>query len=150
MSREVTPADEVWSALMNLTTHNLREWRKAVSDELDLPFGRVRVLRRLGERPMGMKELAEASGIDAPAATVAVNDLERNGLVERLIDPANRRAKTVSLTAAGVDALARVDRVRPAAPPAFAALDEADLEALQGILDRVERHAAVDAPAAGR
>lgn len=131
-------ADEVWAAVMNLATHNLRDWRRAVADELDLPFGRVRVLRRLGERPMGLKELADASGIDAPAATVAVNELERRGFVERLVDPTNRRSKTASLTPAGRDALDRVARIRPAAPPEFATLAQADLEALAGILDRVQ------------
>ena len=37
--------------------------------------------------------------MDAPAATVAVNDLEARGLVIREIDPSNRRSKLVSLTA---------------------------------------------------
>ncbi|GGF36099.1 MarR family winged helix-turn-helix transcriptional regulator [Subtercola lobariae] len=140
-------ADDVWAAYMALATHNLTAWRRAVADELDLPFGRARVLRRLVERPMGMKELADATLIDAPAATVAVNDLERRGLVERLVDPENRRSKTVSLTPAGREACARVELVRPAAPAEFAALDPDDLEALAGILERVSR--AASARAAG-
>ncbi|MCU1477353.1 MAG: MarR family transcriptional regulator [Subtercola sp.] len=130
-------ADEVWAAYMALATHNLGAWRRALAEELGMPFGRVRVLRRLAERSMGMKELAEAALVDAPAATVAVNDLERRGLVERLVDPENRRSKTVSLTPAGREACARVERIRPAAPAEFAALDAPDLEALAGILARV-------------
>jgi DNA-binding MarR family transcriptional regulator len=130
-------ADEVWAAYMALATHNLNTWRRALAEELGMPFGRVRVLRRLAERSMGMKELAEAALVDAPAATVAVNDLERRGLVERLVDPENRRSKTVSLTPAGREACARVERIRPPAPAEFAALDAADLEALAGILARV-------------
>ena len=45
----------------------------------------------------------EAATIDAPAATVAVNDLEDRGLVVRETDPTNRRCKVVSLTDAGRD-----------------------------------------------
>ena len=50
---------------------------------------------------MSVKELARAATIDAPAATVAVNDLEERGLVVREVDPTNRRCKIVSLTEAG-------------------------------------------------
>ena len=50
---------------------------------------------------MSVKEVAQAATIDAPAATVAVNDLEERGLVVREIDPTNRRCKVVSLTDAG-------------------------------------------------
>ena len=135
-----TQADEVWSAYMSLATHNLTAWRRSIAAGMGLPMGRVRLLRMLITRPMGMKELAEAAGIDAPAATVAVNDLERRGLVERLTDPANRRSKTVLLTPAGQDALSQVDRLRPPAPPEFAALDRSDFDALADILARVRAH----------
>ena len=43
--------------------------------------------------PMTVKEVAEAATMDAPAATVAVNDLEERGLVVRETDPTNRRSK---------------------------------------------------------
>ncbi|MEF2976463.1 MarR family winged helix-turn-helix transcriptional regulator [Subtercola sp. YIM 133946] len=132
-------ADDVWAAYMRVATHNLTAWRRSIAADMGLPMGRVRLLRMLSERSMGMGELADAAGIDAPAATVAVNDLERRALVGRVIDPANRRAKTVTLTAAGRDALAQVERLRPPAPPELAALDDADLEALAGILTRVDR-----------
>ena len=51
------------------------------------------MLQRLGQAPMTAKEIAEAATMDAPAATVAVNDLEDRGLVVREIDPTNRRSK---------------------------------------------------------
>ena len=66
-----------------------------------LPFSRIRILLRLARNPMTVKEVALAATIDAPAATVAVNDLEDRGLVVREVDPNNRRSKLVSLTDAG-------------------------------------------------
>ena len=58
---------------------------------------------------MTVKEVAAAATIDAPAATVAVNDLEERGLVVRETDPTNRRSKLVSLTDAGRDVVATVE-----------------------------------------
>ena len=52
---------------------------------------------------MSVKQVAQAATMDAPAATVAVNDLEDRGLVVRTPDPTNRRCKLVSLTDAGRD-----------------------------------------------
>ncbi len=56
---------------------------------------------------MTVKQVAHAATIDAPAATVAVNDLEDRGLVVREIDPTNRRCKLVSLTDAGREVVPR-------------------------------------------
>ncbi|MUM29865.1 MarR family winged helix-turn-helix transcriptional regulator, partial [Mycolicibacterium sp. CBMA 295] len=78
-----------------------------------------------------------AATVDAPAATVAVNDLEERGLVVREIDPANRRCKLVSLTETGRALLARIDRVEDPAPDVLAALDAGDLEALLAIMRKI-------------
>lgn len=75
--------------------------------------------------------------MDAPAATVAVNDLEERGLVIRQTDPGDRRSKTVSLTARGRELLARIDAVEDPAPPVVAALSKTDLVALQDLLGKL-------------
>ncbi|TIH41021.1 MarR family transcriptional regulator [Subtercola vilae] len=124
---------------MALATQHLGEWRRQAAEEVGLPFSRVRVLRRLADGPLTLKALADVASMDAPAATVAVNDLEAHGLVARVVDPANRRAKIVDLTPSGRAALGRVDRLRPPAPPEIAALGDDDLEALAGILSRASR-----------
>src|SRR5690349_9675134 len=130
-------ADEVWHAMAEVVIDNRDSWKRAVVERSGLPFSRIRVLRRLSRRPMTVKDLAHAATIDAPAATVAVNDLEERGLVVREIDPANRRCKLVSLTEAGRVLLARIDRIEDPAPAALAALDDEDLEALRAILRKV-------------
>jgi DNA-binding MarR family transcriptional regulator len=108
-----------------------------VMDAVSLPFSRVRVLRRLAVGPLTMKGLAEAAMTDAPAATVAVNDLERRGLVARTVDPSNRRVKVVALTDAGRAVLDRVGTVRNIAPAGICALSDIELNQLKSLLERV-------------
>ena len=84
-----------------LVIDNRDSWKRAVVEQTGLPFSRIRILKRLGRKPMTVKQVAHAATMDAPAATVAVNDLEDRGLVVRETDPTNRRCKVVSLTDAG-------------------------------------------------
>ncbi|BBY57716.1 MarR family transcriptional regulator [Mycolicibacterium sarraceniae] len=130
-------ADQVWRAMSSLVLDNKDGWRRAVVDRTGLPFSRIRILCRLSSQPMTVKEVAEAATIDAPAATVAVNDLEARGLVVRKPHPDNRRCKLVSLTEAGRDVIAVLDATDDPAPAALAALDGQDLAALRTILSRV-------------
>lgn len=135
--RQGNLADEVWRELTALVFDHRDSWRRAVIDQTGLPFSRIRVLKRLAREPLTVKQLAYAATVDAPAATVAVNDLEERGLVVREIDPANRRCKVVSLTDAGRALLARIDEIEDPAPDLLAALDDDDLEALRVILRKV-------------
>src|SRR3954466_10826407 len=102
-------ADEVWRQMSALVLDNKDNWRRAVVERTGLPFSRIRILRRLSRHEMSVKQIAEAVTIDAPAATVAVNDLEQRGLVMRRVDPGNRRCKLVSLTDKGREAVAMID-----------------------------------------
>jgi DNA-binding MarR family transcriptional regulator len=132
-------ADEVWRAMAGLVIDNRDSWRRAVVEQTGLPFSRVRVLKRLGRGPLTVKQLAHAATMDAPAATVAVNDLEQRGLVVRETDPANRRCKTVSLTAAGRDVMRKVDAMDDPAPDVFATLDDDELKALRALIDKLAK-----------
>lgn len=132
-------ADEVWRDLVRLVFDNRETWRRAVVDKSGLPFSRIRILRRLARAPLTVKQVAEHATVDAPAATVAVNDLESRGLVNREVDPANRRSKLVSLTADGRAVVAALDSVDDPAPEALAGLDDADLVDLRRILDKLSR-----------
>ena len=135
--RQTELADGVWHELTALVFDHRDGWRRAVIDETGLPFSRIRILKRLAREPLTVKQLAYAATVDAPAATVAVNDLEERGLVVRAIDPANRRCKLVSLTDGGRALLARIDRIEDPAPESLAALDAGDLEALRAILRKI-------------
>ena len=75
--------------------------------------------------------------MDAPAATVAVNDLEDRGLAVRTPDPTNRRCKVVSLTEAGRDMVRTIDATDDPAPEILSGLDESELKKLQAILAKL-------------
>jgi DNA-binding MarR family transcriptional regulator len=130
-------ADDVWRAMAALVIDNRDSWKRAVVEQTGLPFSRIRILRRLDRQPMTVKQVAQAATIDAPAATVAVNDLEERGLVVREIDPANRRCKVVSLTVAGRDVVRRIDAIDDPAPEVLAALDDDQLKGLHTIFTKL-------------
>jgi DNA-binding MarR family transcriptional regulator len=128
-------ADDVWRAMASLVIDNRDGWRRAVVEQTGLPFSRIRILTRLSRRSMTAKQLAHAATMDAPATTVAVNDLEERGLVVRETDPTNRRCKVVSLTDAGREMVHTIDAVDDPAPNALTALDDVQLKELKAILD---------------
>lgn len=130
-------ADEVWRALAALVIDHRDSWRRAAVEQTGLPFSRIRVLRRLARQPLTVKQVAAAATLDAPAATVAVNDLEDRGLVVRTTDPANRRCKTVSLTNAGRALVDMIDTIDDPAPEVFDALDDEELATLRTLLDKL-------------
>lgn len=130
-------ADEVWRLLSSLVIDNQDTWKRAVVERTGLPFSRIRILSRLAREPLSAKQIAAAAAIDAPAATVAVNDLEERGLVVRQVDPGNRRSKTVSLTLAGRGLLALIDAVENPAPAPLRELSVTELAALQALLKKL-------------
>lgn len=137
-------ADEVWRAMAALVIDNRDSWKRAVVEQTGLPFSRIRILKRLDRQPMTVKQVAQAATIDAPAATVAVNDLQERGLVVRETDPANRRCKVVSLTDTGRDVVRKIDTIDDPAPDVLAALDDTALKELLAILARLPSRSNAD------
>jgi DNA-binding MarR family transcriptional regulator len=88
--------------------------------------------------PLRLSELAERMGITAPTASRAVDGLVELGLLERLPDPADRRAVSIDVTGPG---RARVEeRIALAAvalEPAVAALSDQDRARLAALLARL-------------
>lgn len=60
-------------------------------------------LDRLG--PMTMTQIAEQEGIAKPSATGIVTRLVDKGLLDRAIDPSDRRSSVVAINRAGADLL---------------------------------------------
>ncbi|QRN55904.1 MarR family transcriptional regulator [Dyella caseinilytica] len=124
--------------LVALVWETRGEWRHKISDASGLPFSRARILWRLLDASMTLKQIVDDTGSDAPAVTVAVNDLEDRGLVERNPHPDNRRAKLVSITSSGQQLIEAALRVaRDDAPPAMQRLSKTDLAHLSRILERI-------------
>jgi DNA-binding MarR family transcriptional regulator len=128
-------SQEVWLLMSDLVLDNER--RREVSEALGISFGRARTVRRVARRPMSMRELADALGVEPPNATVIVDDLESLGLVRRRPHPTDRRAKLVEATRKGKALARRADTILATPPPGLSALGADDLEALRRILERV-------------
>lgn len=62
--------------------------------------------------PMRMGELAERESIRTPSATALVDGLAEQGLVERQVDPKDRRVVMISVTPAGRALLDEIRRNR--------------------------------------
>jgi DNA-binding MarR family transcriptional regulator len=137
--RDGSEADRVWGGLVSGVMANLGDWKRRVAEATGLPFGKVRVLRRLADGPRTMREIADAASIDAPAATVAVNDLEKRGFVVRTPHPTNGRMKLVSLTAKGRDIVAKEAAVAEHAPAAIVQLSADDLRVLARVVELLAR-----------
>jgi DNA-binding MarR family transcriptional regulator len=76
-------------------------------------------------------------GIDRTVLTYVIDDLVREGLVERQTDEADRRVRRLSLTTQGRECLARLDEVVAASEAGlFAALPEGERAELARLIPR--------------
>lgn len=130
---EKDPAQRAWAAMCDLVLDNER--RREVSEAVGLSFGRLKALRRIARTPMTMGELAAMLGIDAPYATLVVDDLEAQNLVERGPHPTDRRVKLVTATAHGVAVAKRAEKIMGQPPVGLTALSPQELEAMAQSLE---------------
>ena len=101
----------------DLVTARARRVRRAHAEALaewDVTPSQSRALRVLSSAGDGMRPsaLAEELRIAPRSATDVVDALEQRGWVRRAADPTDRRATTLTLTAAGVALVARIEGVR--------------------------------------
>jgi DNA-binding MarR family transcriptional regulator len=82
--------------------------------EMELTLSQLKLVHLLERReePVSVKEAAEMLALSLPAASRAIDDLVRRGLVERHEDQIDRRVKRVSVTAAGRGVIRRLNAAR--------------------------------------
>lgn len=136
MSVEPDLATSAWKSMRTLVL-DLHDRRAAVSDAIGMSYLRAKALRLLLRGPLPMGELGTGLMIDAPYTTVMVDDLEQRGLVQREVNPADRRSKLVRITAAGRAVARKAERMQSAPPAALAALSAPELAALERTLRRL-------------
>ncbi|MDF3288272.1 MULTISPECIES: MarR family winged helix-turn-helix transcriptional regulator [Streptomyces] len=136
MDDRTQTATRVWHDLRVLLLEQ-HDRRKEVAEALGMSFNRVKALRRIAAQPHTLRSLAEYMVIDAPYATLIVDDLAKRGLVERTANPADRRSKLVHITPRGKAAADEADRILDTPPEALLALPPGDLAALDRIVDQL-------------
>jgi DNA-binding MarR family transcriptional regulator len=107
-----------------------------VLDDVGLSAPQAHALFNLGE-PISQRELAHRLGYDASNVTGIVDRLEERGMVERCVDPADRRVKNLVLTLEGRAALDQLWARVTAGNPFAAALTQAECATMRSLLAKV-------------
>ena len=86
--------------------------REAMRDAgYDVTVAQARLAQRIAEEGTRLTELADRAGVTKQTASVLVAALEREGLVERVPDPDDGRARLIRLSARGRQAAQRAMEV---------------------------------------
>jgi MarR family transcriptional regulator for hemolysin len=127
-----------------------RQWRRAVDRRLRrfglteatwLPL--IHLARATA--PMRQKDLAASLVLDGSSVVRLLDALETSGLIERHEENADRRAKTIALTALGISIIDQVEAAsREVRGGALTGLTDDEIEIATGILERVCRNLAVE------
>jgi DNA-binding MarR family transcriptional regulator len=116
--------------------HVMKDHAREVFTEFDLTPSQADALRNLGA-PRSQRELALCLAFDASSVTDIVDRLEERGLVERQIDPTDRRIRRIVLTAKGHTFQTKLwARMLEGAPP-IEALSAAEQRTLRDLLAKV-------------
>jgi MarR family transcriptional regulator, organic hydroperoxide resistance regulator len=106
-----TPTPPSLIARLEATVHRVLDRLAAELDDLGLSHGEVNALAQLEPgTTCTVAELQAATGQRASTLTGVLDRLERRGLVERQLNPRDRRSFTVGLTDSGVTVAARIKR----------------------------------------
>jgi MarR family transcriptional regulator, organic hydroperoxide resistance regulator len=127
-------AAEVWATLLEVVMGQRNRFF-SVLGEFGLSPGDLRALSVLElERSRPMGSLAHAWDCDPSNVTWMVDRLEERGLVERRVDLADRRVKTVALTALGARTKTALFARLHQPPDELLTLDRKTLQAMRASL----------------
>ncbi|WP_176083778.1 MarR family transcriptional regulator [Martelella sp. HB161492] len=121
-----------------------RQWRHALNLRLaeigfsDATWAPLVHLEAFGDG-ISQKELAERIGLDGSTLVRTLDILSRDGQIERLHDPADRRARRIMLTDKGKASVVRIRKVLVAAETEMLAdVDDDEIEALLDAFDKID------------
>jgi DNA-binding MarR family transcriptional regulator len=123
--------------VMDVSMWMARHYNLRFANELGLTDTQARSLLQLDpDRPVPTRALASMLGCDPSNVTPFVDRLEKAGLVERQVDPQDRRVKTLVVTAEGRKMLAQMDDIRGADSPPLQALTDTERDTLEKLLGK--------------
>jgi MarR family transcriptional regulator for hemolysin len=89
------------------------------------------------EGPTATIELAERMAVQWPSLIRTLNDLEGEGLIERRVNPADKRSRLVSITARGLTVFNEVKAILdPTRADLLAGFGDEELQATERLLER--------------
>jgi len=107
-------------SIVNSVNAVSRALRKRAVAGGEIGLGEIGILKAVAAHERARPStIAETLGLDLSVVSRRLPTLEAAGLIERIPDPADRRAQVIALTAAGTEQLARVGPAasRPGAAP---------------------------------
>jgi MarR family transcriptional regulator for hemolysin len=137
--------DKTLMSLTHTLIHSARAYKSAadaLSADFELSHASawpIVMISRLGDgaRP---GQVADAVGIEPPSLVRIIDQLVNSGLVLRQDDPSDRRAKTLSLTAAGKRMAERLEKALvPFRRELFKDMAQADVEATVRVLMKLDQ-----------
>jgi len=130
-------AGEVTELLLGIG-YTLRQRFDAEVGRLGLTPATARALLELdADHPSPARDLAAQLDCERSNVTPLVDRLEEAGLVERHVDPEDRRIRTLVVTGDGRRMQARLHRLLADCSAVLADLDEAELRGLREVLAKV-------------
>ena len=124
-------------AALALVIARMRDiWHKRMR-AIDLTPPQSIALRKLLDGPLPMGSVAEVLSCDASTLTGLADSLEERGLIERRVDPADRRVKLLALTDIGRALVTSIDGPFTAEIPGFSTLSAAERADLTRLLFRL-------------
>lgn len=119
-----------------------RQWRRAVDERLQ-PFGLTEatwlpLLHIARNEPLRQKDLAEVVGIECSTLVRLIDALDIAGLIKRVPDGDDRRAKLLSLTSSGRVLLEKVEAATDAIrQQIFEGIGDEELTVALDVIERI-------------
>jgi DNA-binding MarR family transcriptional regulator len=152
-SDEHHQAIKLWLRLLACTTRIESDIRARLRGEFGITLARFDLLAQLERSAGGLKmgELSRRMMVSGGNVTGLTDELEKEGLVARQDDPADRRAYAVKLTPAGRALFARMAAVHERwVIDLLAGLNGGEKAQVYRLLAKLKQHLAPGAPAAAR
>ena len=133
----------LWLRLLTCTQLIEKQIRSDLRDQFDTSLPRFDLMAQLERTPEGlrMNELSRRMMVTGGNVTGITDQLEGEGLVERLVVEGDRRAYRVRLTAKGRRQFSAMAQAHEAwIVDAFAALSPGDIQAMHALLGKVKHH----------
>ena len=134
----------IWLRLLTCTQLIERQVRSRLREQFSTTLPRFDLLAQLERHREGLKmnELARLLMVTGGNVTAIVDQLEKEGLVERLDEPADRRAFRIRLTRAGERSFGEMARAHEEwVVELLAGLSRREHEELLKLLAKVKQHA---------
>jgi len=133
----------IWLRLLTCTQLIERQVRSRLREQFGSTLPRFDLMAQLERYPEGLKmnELSRLLMVTGGNVTAIVDQLETEGLVERLDEPADRRAFRIRLTRAGERSFAEMARAHEGwVVELLAGLSRREQEDLLKLLAKVKQH----------